>query len=482
MAVITRMLGVAVLAFLLSAAAKADEAVLVQPEAVHPASLEVSTGLYAQPEAVPDELAADESELLDLAGCGVSCGSRGSSCGTCRCGRRDRLWGPLCCCQQEPRRLLPCGLPRLGVDVYGWIDAGMTVNDDRPASNFNGVIGFNDRHEEIQLNQAYLVFERAVKTGRCAGFSLGGRVDLLYGTDSRFVEPQGTGLGSDWNREEFYGLDLPQMYLELAYNRLSLKLGRFYTILGHESVMAPDNFFYSHSYAMLYGEPFTHTGMLASFAVNDKLTLLGGIDRGWDRFNGNPDRDNIGFLGGVTWQNGRGTEIALTGTVGSETANPFIPGLTDNRYMYSLVVTQPLGHRLTYVFQHDAGTQESGSPYTGLRAEWYGINQYLTYRLNCKWDLGVRFEWFRDDDGRVVHVMRDMGRRFGGSPIVPFGFAGNFYNVTFGANWKPTANLMVRPEVRLDWYEGISGFGPRPFDDGSDDEQVSFALDVVYRF
>jgi hypothetical protein len=372
---------------------------------------------------------------------------------------------------------------RGAIDVRGWIAGGITFNDDHPASNFNGVVTFNDREEEFQVNQVYLVFEKAVETDCCNPWAVGGRIDLLYGTDSRFVEVD--GLMAENNREEFYGLAIPQMYLELAYNDLSVKIGHFYTIIGCESVMAPDNFFYSHAYTMQYGEPFTHTGLLARYQVNCRLALLAGIDRGWDNCNPNPDRDNIGFLGGMTWENPcSGTLLAWTFTAGSETANPFLTGLKDDRYLSSLVLTQELGHRLTYVFQHDYGVQESGSPFTGLSADWYGVNQYLFYKLSCTWDLGVRLEWFRDDDGLRVG---GIGGRNNGSPIVPFGFAGDFYNITLGANWRPTANLAIRPEVRWDWFDGISFFGPSPLGDGGfrgapDNQQVTAAFDLIYHF
>ena len=53
---------------------------------------------------------------------------------------------------------------------------------------------------------------------------------------------------------------MPQLYADFAYNRLTVRLGHFYTIIGYEVVTAPDNFFSSHAYTMQYGEPFTHTG------------------------------------------------------------------------------------------------------------------------------------------------------------------------------------------------------------------------------
>lgn len=65
-------------------------------------------------------------------------------------------------------------------------------------------------------------------------------------------------------------------------------MGHFYTIIGNEVVTAPDNFFYSHAYTMQYGEPFTHTGGLASWS-GEKVTVHGGVVNGWDKFDAETD-------------------------------------------------------------------------------------------------------------------------------------------------------------------------------------------------
>ncbi len=82
----------------------------------------------------------------------------------------------------------------------------------------------------------------------------------------------------------FYGLDIAQMYAEFGNKKASIKVGHFYTIIGYEVVTAPDNFFYTHAYTMQYGEPFTHTGALATYNANDQLSLFGGVTNGWDNF------------------------------------------------------------------------------------------------------------------------------------------------------------------------------------------------------
>lgn len=437
---------------------------------------------------IQDETDAPSSDDAVVQSAKDDCGSKasngkGSCCDKCGCGLE--LTGPLCCCEEDPARLMPCGPLGGGmIDVYGWVDMGITFNGDRPLSNFNGILAYNDRDTELQMNQAYLVMERPVETGPCTGWDIGGRVDLLYGSDSRFVETGGLGGwgGRGWNGHEFYGLALPQFYAEVAYDKLSVKMGHFYTVFGYETPMAPDNFFYSHSHMMKYGEPytFTHTGLLASWHVTDRLTLMAGFDRGWDLFNPDPNGDHVGFLGGLVWENeGTGTKLSATCSSTYETANPVILGFQDDRFFYSLVWQQRIGHRWTYVLQHDLGVQQTGSPYTGFAAEWYCVNQYLFYKLNCKWDLGIRLEMFRDDDGLRVG---GYGRRVSGSPIVPWGYAGTFWDISLGANWKPTSNLTIRPEVRYDSFNGINGLGFMPFNDGLDRNQWTFAVDMICEF
>ena len=69
---------------------------------------------------------------------------------------------------------------------------------------------------------------------------------------------------------------MPQLYVEVAaplLNGVSLKAGHFYANMGYERVAAPDNFFYSHSYSFIFGEPFTFTGAMATIKPSDMLTF-----------------------------------------------------------------------------------------------------------------------------------------------------------------------------------------------------------------
>ena len=219
----------------------------------------------------------------------------------------------------EPNRYLQTEIAdRAGIKTFGWIEAGIGGNNW--GTPFNGTITFNDRNWQAMMNQLYLVNERVLDT-EDGGWDVGGRIDLLYGTDYTYT----TAAGLDaynygnynayfvprWNSSKYYGLAMPQLYGEVGRDDLSVKFGHFYTIIGYEVVPAVGNFFYTICDTFQYGEPFTHTGMLATWKPDAQLTTYAGIVNGWDNWSsGTPGyttnnsynyfNNNAGFLGGIT--------------------------------------------------------------------------------------------------------------------------------------------------------------------------------------
>ncbi len=402
---------------------------------------------YAQDEAASPSDAAPAASCGCDTNCDLSCDSACDACGCSSAGGglfRD-------CCLGEPWKLF--GETCSGITAGGHLQLGVYTNEHNNANN--GPLGFNDENNGLQLHQAWFYLERAVDTGGC-GWDWGFRMDYVFGVDGpdtqAFGNFNGQGYDNEWDASSDYGSALPQLYAEIGYNDWTVKLGHFYTLIGYEVVAAPDNFFFSHSYAQYYAEPFTHTGALATYTGRENLEIYGGYVFGWDTgFDDGGDQSM--FLGGTSAQ--LTDNATLTWIL---TAGDFGTGNGD-LYMNSVVFQYEINDCWTYVMQHDLGIQEG----EGNANEWYGLNNYLLYTINDCWQAGLRAEWFRDDDGaRVVQ-----------------GAAGNYYNITAGLNWRPHANVVVRPEVRYDWYDGI---GPQPFDGGAEDEQASGGVDVIFTF
>ncbi|MFZ4702554.1 MAG: outer membrane beta-barrel protein, partial [Candidatus Methylumidiphilus sp.] len=165
--------------------------------------------------------------------------------------------------------------------IGGWLNFGLVYNAEQPADHFNGPVSFADRSNEFLFNQLYLFIERKA-LARSGEWDFGGRLDFVFGSDALFTRSLGDP-ANHWDshllHQRIYGIAFPQIYLEIATpigRGLRVKIGEFYTIIGVESVMAPDNFFYTHSYAMQYGEPFSHVGILTTYPVAEGLELKAG--------------------------------------------------------------------------------------------------------------------------------------------------------------------------------------------------------------
>jgi hypothetical protein len=411
-----------------------------------------------------------------VAGACDTCGA-GGDCGCEEC----KLECPEAC---EPWKLFDCDhLKCHNMTAGGWIEAGFTANFDDPADRWNGPVGYNDR-DEFQMNQSVFYLERALDT-EC-GWDWGGRIDMLYGTDGRWIgsaglEMENPPLTSKWNNERFYHTALPQAYLDVGSGDWKLRVGKFVTLLEYEVIAAPSNFFYSHSYGFLYAVPFTHTGALAFYTPNDQLTLIGGIHRGWERWE--DDNDSEAFLGGATFTSSdKNSSLAVALTTGDEFAP--VTGIDDNRTAYSLAYSRVMTDRLSWVLVHDGGWQDSGADGGANTAEWYTLTNYFFYKVNCCWTGGFRFDYMRDDDGTRVFAVGDgFTEPVNTNRASAGGFEGDFWAVTAGLNYKPTwnPNLAVRPEIRYDWFDGRTG-AVQPYDDGTDDSQFLAAIDVIFTY
>ena len=382
----------------------------------------------------------------------------------------------------------PSFLQKAGISVGGWLQQGITFNADHPADDFNGPVATNDLDSEYQMNQFWIYFVRPVNT-ESKGWDIGGRIDMVYGSDFRF----GINHGLENNINDLdrgtYGLVIPQMYLELAIDRLSMKFGHFAAILDYEAVPAPANPFYSHSYSYGYTVPMLVTGFLADYRLTDELSVQAGLHRGWMMFE--DTNDELDFMGGVKWVSpDKLTSVAFAVSVGAQDPVAVVNGTPigdwngvpgdQERFVYSLVVQHQFTERFKYVLVHNLGHEEKAVPVTFADGEWYGLNQYFLYQINPKLSANMRFEWMRDDDGaRIAGPGNVPGiRAWNGG-----GFAGNFYNLTCGTSWRPIPNLVVRPEVRWDWYDGLAnGAGNKPFDAGAADDQFTFAVDAIISF
>jgi hypothetical protein len=198
-----------------------------------------------------------------------------------------------------------------------------------------------------------------------------------------------------------------------------------------------------------------HTGVLGTNTASDKVTWYAGWTLGWDtgfdQFGGGSN-----FLGGVglnLTDDVTFTYITTAGNLGWKSAN------TDG-YSHSIVAVATLSENWKYVFNSDYLTTNGSSVDPTLHQEDKSVVNYLFYTINDCWGLGSRVEWWKSN----AYVVGD---------------AISYYEATAGVNYKPHANVVVRPEIRYDWTPAADTVNAAI---GTPYNQWWFGVDAIFTF
>jgi hypothetical protein len=354
-------------------------------------------------------------------------------------------------------------LSNYGLTIGGYVEASTSYNFRNTRFNTGHVFDFEN--EDPTLNQLVVFIDKPVdKTSK--SFNMGGRIEMMYGADARLIHANGVfdhyGVGDGPNNQ----FDPTQFYVDLFLpvgNGLTIRAGKFVTLLGQEVINPTGNALYSHSYLFGYAIPFTHMGAYGTYTVNDAWTFDLGVSRGWEQGFEDNNHDSIDVFGRATWTiNARtGTKLFVTGIGGPEQAG----NSGDYRYLLDVIFTTAIGDNLTATVNGDWG-YENHAANDGGAAQWYGVAGYLGYSLvKDVCTLNIRGEWFDDADGA-----RGLGT------------LGSVYEATVGLDIKPLssnrnfASLHIRPELRYDYSAGSFFAG------GTKHDQWTAAVDVVFGF
>ena len=375
-------------------------------------------GTCCAPSSVCDDGCADPcGDILDA--CGEGCGEGAKGCG---------LFGE----------------HGHGITLGGWTqfgyqdgpDGAFTGNGAFNNVNFPGAPGLSNAKEwnNFQLNQQGLYLNKTADGSN--GLGLGFRAEMIYGVDGNEAQSFGNNPGrydfdSKWNHG-IYEWALPQLYVEAAVGDLSVKVGHFYTTVGYEVIPSSGNFFLSRQLTFYNSEPFTHTGILATYNANDNLQVMGGwvagMDTGFDRLNG-----GSAFLGGFIYSLSEATTLTYQMTGGNL-------GWRGDGAINSVILTQSWSDKFSTVHQFDVLGSNLGGPGFqgtnpttggGIANNSTGLINYAFYSINDKLKAGIRQEWYKAD--------------------------GTSYNtMTYGVNIFPMENLVIRPEIRQMWSPGAT--------------------------
>lgn len=413
-------------------------------------------------------------------------------CDEAACNPCDNIFGD---CRPSGRKSL-----RDSIKIYGWLQAGITVNDHGNKNSYGGgspasrnldplagnsyILGFA-QPADLKVNQLWLGMTKAKDTR--FGWDWGFQADFMFGTDAKYAQcfnDQTFDYG--WGSGDYYDAFV-QLYAELGYKDLTFRVGKFATLMCYEAVPGPLAFFYSHAY-FCYNGPLTHQGAIAEYKINDKWTILGGWTAGYHNSLENPLNDNA-FLGQLRYSLDQDRQLTYTLYTGWHNgSNKLSNALKYNRNYHreeevtmSLRYTWQMNRRWFYMVEglwSQGDMKDVGAPQGAIIGDVikksYGINQHLIYTINKKWSVGTRFEWL-SGKGTFCDIAPITNPDPSGA-----GQGTDLYALTFCANWNLLPNVNIRPELRYDWSFYKGGF--KPFGGGDESEQLTGGLSVTVSF
>jgi hypothetical protein len=274
---------------------------------------------------------------------------------------------------------------------------------------------------------------------------------------------------SDTEVPALYGVDPVQFYAEGYFptiaRGLDVKVGRFYTPYGVESLEAPSTPLVSHSYIFSNGSPFTHTGVLATLTLTDAWTVQAGAVLGSDLFFHVSDRPTGIFT--VQWTQPHGTQTSVAQPFARNIVKfctVFGPSRFDDEnlvqhitifdvvwtHQFNAVLVSNL--EMLYGFEHNVVGQglSDGSTIDPDFINWGGVCGYLSYICSPRLTATVRQEFFDDPQGVRTSSFED-----------PFldRTKGLYSESAVAAVWKIRKGIYLEPELRYDYNFNNAPFG-----------------------
>jgi hypothetical protein len=321
------------------------------------------------------------------------------------------------------------------MQIYGWVETSVNASS-RP--DFNTPVVWNYLANSVMMQQAWFRFERSVDTATTMP-TWGFRSDWLFGTDYIFTLPRGifnrqlTAATDDLPNR--YGVDPISFYVEgyvpTVFRGLDLRLGRWFTPFGVESLEAVSTPTVTRSYAFNWAPPFTHTGLLATWNLTPTWTLQTGICTGNDIFI-DPAAEGR-FVGTLRWAPPGGRDTFTFGT--SIGQGSFDEEEAFNRInVFDIVYTHTFTPSTSYALEVIYGYQRNTPVGEEIvDAHWGSVVNYLFHNFDARTSGLLRFELFDDFQGART------------------GTEGLYIASTVGMGFRPSPGVIFRPELRYDY-------------------------------
>jgi hypothetical protein len=370
------------------------------------------------------------------------------------------------------------------------LGTGKGVIPGRVFDNFDKMDGFN-------LNAVKLTLEKPLDEGQ---WSAGYKLDLVFGPDASYYNAVLNG-GLLGDNDQFAIKQAYAAFRVPVGNGIDLKMGAFDPIIGYEVFESANNPNYSRSYGYFL-EPNNHVGILASYHVNDMISVAAGIANTYTgAINSRPargsdpaaaaDESEKTYMASVT--------ITLPDSTGPFAGSALYAGIIDglgghdvygstgvdgqekskDTTLYYLGYTmntpiQGLNVGVSFDYREDGPNAIT----VGDNYAW-ATGFYASYQATEKLRLNGRADWTKGSDGTYYDI---------NTPGVGDG-KNELFSLTLTADYTLWSSLVTRLEARWDRaLEGSGVFaGNAPpggllSDLDTEKDNITLAINMVYKF
>jgi hypothetical protein len=301
------------------------------------------------------------------------------------------------------------------------------------------------RYYDFDAGYSFNMAEFSLKKDPSERYPFGYGLVLTAGLDAQ--KNHAIGIFRDEN-DNFPFRNTAKFDLQEAYvsgrvpvgNGLTLKGGKFVTLLGYEVIEAPNNLNFSRSFLFELAVPLTHVGALATYPVTDWLSLTAGPVVGWDIADDNngamswvgqvavtPVKDLITNL---NWISGKEYSFDTWGHL----RNGGVRTVLDLVVTYTGIKNLTLGANVDYGWEEEEAFLKSIGTRSDFDSRWWGYAGYAAYDWTDRFRTALRAEYFTDP----------MGSRTGAGQKV------SLWETTATLQYKIWRGLMGRVEYRHD--------------------------------
>ncbi len=376
--------------------------------------------------------------------------------------------------------------------IGGWVSSSYWYNFNSPSSgnlkNANTGAGsspFNPDANSFSFDQLWFELERPISPENRAGF----RADIAFGKIASIINQVNAGntcpSGGSENPTRNNCRNDTAVYINQAYAQylipwgdVTLKGGKFGTLIGAEVAQAPYNWQMSRGIIYNLFQPIDHVGVIASKTYDNGIDWALGYVNGFGFGTNDPDNNESKSVLGRLGLTGDIGSIAMAILWGPESAG------NDHTYRSTFDFLGKLKpwEGTEFWANFDYGLVNGGSVNGASPSAW-GIavagRQAITDRLG----LSLRSEYAQDNDG---FFCSQTGFFCSTSTNVP---SANVFSLTGTLDYALTQQLTVKTEVRWDKvfdHNDFGGTGSYITNNGSGSfgrsDQILGGVEMTYKF